>query len=214
QAVKTWNYTLAPGNRDRMGFGTTTPLGQWFDTEFVPVFNTYNSIASQWLDEATRTPMMTAEFNAAEKAFILVYRKLYSAFLRTNPLVTDKDLVGMGLPEHPSGGYTPAPVATTYPAFSLDTSVIRCLTVHFHDQDSTSKAKPAGQHGAEIRWAVLDVAPVDISELTHSSFDTHTPFTLEFEGHDRGKTVYFALCWENTRGEKGKYSPIASAIIP
>jgi hypothetical protein len=30
----------------------------------------------------------------------------------------------------------------------------------------------------------------------------------------RGKTVYFALRWENTRGEKGPWSEIMSAIIP
>jgi hypothetical protein len=43
---------------------------------------------------------------------------------------------------------------------------------------------------------------------------TRTPFTLEFSGHERGKTVYFALRWENTRGEKGHWSPIQNAIVP
>jgi hypothetical protein len=93
--------------------------------------------------------------------------------------------------------------------------MIRRLTIHFYDQGSVkSKAKPAGQHGAEIRWAILDTPPVDVKELIHSSFDTRTPFTLEFEGHECGKTVYFCLCWENTRGEKGPWSKIVSAVIP
>jgi hypothetical protein len=38
--------------------------------------------------------------------------------------------------------------------------------------------------------------------------------TLAFEGHDRGKTLYYALRWENTRGEKGPFSPIAAVIVP
>jgi hypothetical protein len=77
-----------------------------------------------------------------------------------------------------------------------------------------SKAKPAGQHGAEIRWAISDTPVVDVAALARSSFDTRTPFTLEFQGHERGQTVYFCLCWENTRGEKGPWSEIQSAIIP
>jgi hypothetical protein len=37
---------------------------------------------------------------------------------------------------------------------------------------------------------------------------------LKFEGTDRGKTVYFALCWVNTREEEGDWSKIESSIIP
>jgi hypothetical protein len=43
---------------------------------------------------------------------------------------------------------------------------------------------------------------------------THTPFTLEFDENERGKTIYFCLCGENTRGEKGPWSEIQNAIIP
>ncbi|MDR0728658.1 MAG: hypothetical protein LBF19_00825, partial [Prevotellaceae bacterium] len=79
---------------------------------------------------------------------------------------------------------------------------------------SAGRAKPAGVHGAEIAWAILDTPPDDWGALTHSSFDTHTPFRLSFPGDDRGKTLYFALRWENTTGEKGLWSDIQSVIIP
>jgi hypothetical protein len=55
---------------------------------------------------------------------------------------------------------------------------------------------------------------VHINDLTNSSFDTHTPLTLEFADEDRGKVLYFALRWENTRGEKGPFGAIMNAIIP
>ena len=48
----------------------------------------------------------------------------------------------------------------------------------------------------------------------HSEFDTASPFTLNFQGHERGKTVYFCLRWENTVGEKGPWGEIYSAIVP
>ncbi|MDR2362267.1 MAG: hypothetical protein LBD91_06005 [Prevotellaceae bacterium] len=34
------------------------------------------------------------------------------------------------------------------------------------------------------------------------------------DGQHCGKTVYFALRWENTRGEKGPWSDIMSATVP
>jgi hypothetical protein len=88
------------------------------------------------------------------------------------------------------------------------------VEIHFRDADSDRKAKPAGVHGVEVAWAVLDATPENWEELTHSSFDTHTPLVLSFERDQRGKTLYFALRWENTTGEKGHWSDIQSAIIP
>ncbi|MDR3350232.1 MAG: hypothetical protein LBN98_01120, partial [Prevotellaceae bacterium] len=68
--------------------------------------------------------------------------------------------------------------------------------------------------GAELRWAILEAPPVHIDELIHSTFDTHSPLTLAFDENQRGQTVYFAFCWENTSGEKGPYSPVQSVVIP
>jgi hypothetical protein len=163
---------------------------------------------------ATRNHLIVTEKRNARNAYETEIRKFVKSYLAYNPAVTDNDREELGLtvPKH---SRTPAPVATTYPDFDIDSGTIRRLTIHFYDQGSKkSKAKPEGQHGAEIRWIISDVPVVDVPELIHSSFDTHTPLTLEFAGHERGKTVYFCLCWENTRGEKGPWSEIQSAVIP
>ena len=215
KAQQTNNYLTDPMNRDRLGFSPMTPYGQWLDTNFSPKFSAFSAAFNNWLNPAERTHLKMDALVAAEKVFVPSYRQLYTGMLKGSPLVTDVDLDAMGLPKHSSGGKTPAPVATTYPDFDIDSGTIRRLTIHFFDQGSKkSKAKPKGQHGSEIKWAILSAPPVDVADLIHSSFDTHTPFTLEFEGHERGKTVYFCLCWENTRGEKGPWSEIQSAIIP
>jgi hypothetical protein len=162
----------------------------------------------------TRTKAAIQAKNDARKTAEKNVRIFVKRFLNNNPLVTNADRDNMELPIY-KNTRTPAPVATTYPDFDIDSSVIRRLTIEFYDQGSKkTKAKPAGQHGVEIRWAMLDTPPVTISDLVNSSFDTHTPFTLNFEQNERGKTVYFCLCWENTRGEKGPWSEIQSAIIP
>jgi hypothetical protein len=120
----------------------------------------------------------------------------------------------MGLPERNSGGNTPAPIPTTQIETEIDLSVIRRILFHFHDSGSERKAKPVGVHGAEIRWSILPTAPHSIKELLNSSFDTHTPFMLEFDEEERGLSIYFCLRWENTRGDKGPWGEIGHAIIP
>jgi hypothetical protein len=162
----------------------------------------------------TRTKVAIQEKNDARDALEAGLRQAYGEYLVNNHLLTDADRDNLGLPIHKTTR-TPARVATTYPDFDVDSSMIRRLSIHFYDQgNKKSNAKPAGQHGAEIRWAILDTPPASLAGLIHSSFDTRTPFTLAFDESERGKTVYFCLCWENTRGEKGPWSEIQSAIIP
>jgi ferric iron reductase protein FhuF len=38
--------------------------------------------------------------------------------------------------------------------------------------------------------------------------------TIEFQEGDRGKTFWYAVCWENNRGKKGPWSSIESVVIP
>jgi hypothetical protein len=154
-------------------------------------------------------------FDRAEKAKTAskVIRDFVNTFLRFNRAVTDDDRVQLGL-NVPDPKPTPAPVPSSYPDIDPDTSIILRITIHYHDAGSTSRAKPAGVHGAEIRWAILDKPPVETDDLIHSTFSTHTPRTFEFKESERGKTVYFRLCWENTRGQKGPWSEIVSSIVP
>ncbi|MDR1346899.1 MAG: hypothetical protein LBJ63_00490 [Prevotellaceae bacterium] len=163
---------------------------------------------------ATRTSVAVLAKTEARKAAEAKIREVLKAYVTYNPAVTDEDRKLMGLPIHKTTR-TPSPVANDAPDTDIDTSVIGRVTIHFYEKGSRhKKAKPAGQHGAEISWTLLDTPPMRWDELIHSNIDTNSPFTLAFEHDMRGKTVYFALCWENTRGEKGPWSEIMSAIIP
>jgi hypothetical protein len=162
----------------------------------------------------TRTPPAIVRKKDARKTLVTAIRKAVKEYITGNHLVSDDDRSALGLPLYKTTR-TPAPIATSHPDFDVDSSMLRRLSIDFYDQgNKKSKAKPDGQHGAEIKWAILDAPPASLSELINSSFDTRTPFTLEFDQNQRGKTVYFCLCWENTRGEKGPWSEIVSAIVP
>jgi hypothetical protein len=134
--------------------------------------------------------------------------------LRYNEAVTNEDRVNLGLTV-PDTHPTPVPTPDTMPVVDvIDSSVIMRLTLHFKDSHRTSRAKPFGAHGVEIRWGILDTTPTTTNELVHSEFSTRSSHTFIFDENQRGKTVWFRLRWENTRGEKGPWSELYSAIIP
>ena len=183
----------------------------WLTAQFKPACAAWNLAWEKYENPATRTPLITA--NKKEKR--AVYEKLLMtlvANLKVNTRLTDNDRRALGIHIRDAKP-TPAPVPVTYPAATIDTSTIRRLTIHFRDSESTSAAKPKGVHGAEIKWLVADEKPT-IEALLHSSFDTRTPYTMEFEDAQRGKTVWMCLRWENTRGEKGPWGEMLNAIIP
>jgi hypothetical protein len=214
QGTQSRTYINNPMNRERMGFSPMTPQGQWLDMSFEPKFQAFAAAFDDWKNPAERTPVKTARLEAAETVFREVYRLLYTGFLKSSPLVTDEDLVSMGLPTRHSGGGGHVPPPTTYVEGVVTPVGPGVLDIHFRDKGSDHKAKPAGVHGAEMIWAILDTPPTNWEQLVHSSFDTHTPLRLSFENDQRGQTIYFAMRWENSTGAKGPWSEIQSAIIP
>ena len=182
--------------------------------------NSLQALKNVWNDKyaiaespATRTKASVREKNEARKALEKAIRSFIKEYLAYNHVVSDADRDNLGLPVYKTTR-TPIAAPTSVPEFMPDSSVIRRLTIHFRDNGSLSNAKPAGVHGAEIRWGILDAAPPSIDALTHSAFDTRTPFTMEFDESDRGKSVYFCLRWENAKGEKGPWSEIMMAFVP
>jgi hypothetical protein len=176
--------------------------------------NTYNQKLEVANADATRTPMSIQGKNVAKRVLEKHIRSVVKSYLINNPILTEEDLKMLGLPVHKTTR-TPAPVATEAPDFDINTSVVGRITIEFFEKgNSHKKAKPVGQHCVEIGWTLSDTPITRWDELTHSSVDTHTPFTLSFENDQRGRAVYFALRWENTRGLKGPWSTIQKAIIP
>jgi hypothetical protein len=50
--------------------------------------------------------------------------------------------------------------------------------------------------------------------MKDSHYSTTNAITVAYDLSDRGKIVYAIARWENTRGEKGPWSPVISAVIP
>jgi hypothetical protein len=166
-------------------------------------------------DPNTRTPVTVQAKNSSRKLLEKMVRNAVTEYLAHNHLVSDDDRTALGIPIYKKT-HTPSPVAPDAPDVDVDTSVLGCVIIHFFEKGHHhKKAKPAGQHGVEVAWVISDVPIISTTKLIHSSFDTHTPLTLNFQEHDqRGQILYFAIRWENTRGEKGPWSAIQSTVIP
>jgi hypothetical protein len=186
--------------------------GQWLDEELLPKKALWVTAWETYFDPATRTPLIIFTKNNARKEYEKPLRLLVKN-LESNPRVSSEDLRSMGI-VIPSSSKKINPAPTTYPLPTVDSSIIRQVKILFRDNASSSRAKPHGVHGVEVKWSILETPPVNVKDLTTSSFDTRSPLTLEFEEEQRGKTVWFCLRWENTKGEKGPWSEIGSAIIP
>jgi hypothetical protein len=159
------------------------------------------------------TPVDTLAKNEARDAATAVLRPFVRIYLHCKP-VTDPQRLAMGVnnwdTERTSINEPP-----DYPDYEIrHNKNNRQLEIHFKPQGTESKAVPYGYQGAVISTAVLDHVPTSVKELTETVLATASPYVMEYEEADRGKTAYFSLQWQNEKGQKGPPSDILSAIIP
>jgi hypothetical protein len=184
----------------------------WWDGSLLPAKTTWVAKWAAYQNPATRTPLITADKNDARKAYEPLLRTLVGN-LEHNTKVTDEERREMGIVVR-NGGGAPVPPPSTYPDVTVDTATIRRLVVNFRDHNSERRGRPAGVAGAVLKWGMLDAPPAGPEALTNSALDTASPYTLDFTEGERGKRVYFYVCWQNAKGEMGPWSELASGIIP
>jgi hypothetical protein len=214
QSTQTNAWLTADSNRNNIGLGPNAPQGYWIDREYLPRYAAFDAAYQAWEDEMNRTQLQIDDLEDAEKAFIPVYRRLYSHYLKPNDLVTNANMESMGFPKRSDAKPTPNPPPTTHVGVKIVLPGPAEVDLHFFDFESMHRGKPKGVHGAEVKWGLFDTPPVDWSELPNSSFDTNSPLKLRFEGHERGKMLYFSLRWENTTGEKGPWNEMQNIAVP
>ncbi|PYS81018.1 MAG: hypothetical protein DMF67_18305 [Acidobacteria bacterium] len=127
------------------------------------------------------------------------------------PSTTDEIRASMGLPVRKEKA--PTPVPSTRPVASVETDHRLRHTINFIDELTPgSKGKPDGVAGCEI-WMKVGEAPAGPSQVTYLGTDTRTPYLVEHDETDAGKTAYYMLRWVNAKGEQGPWSHTVSATI-
>jgi hypothetical protein len=109
---------------------------------------------------------------------------------------------------------TPTGVPTIHVGFSLEIKAVYELQIRFWVLETEKKAIPRNMNGVVVYRKVSDTPITDQKELIQTELLTTHIGTLHFEPHERGKMVYVACRWENSKGKEGEWSPIQSFMIP
>ena len=156
---------------------------------------------------------ITKQKNRARKEAEGILREFVNRFMRYPP-VTDQDRDIMGINNHDITR-TPRFGVSELAGTEVKLRNIRELMLHFWIKGQRGKrAKPDGYKGAVIAWDVRDTPPDRPEDLTRRALATRTPYVLQFDETERGKTVYFAAAWQNDRGQVGQWSEIGKAFVP
>jgi hypothetical protein len=174
---------------------------------------------------APHTPVDTLAKNNAREAAEKVIRPFVSQYLRYPP-VTDEDRLAMGIPNHDVKS-TPIPPPNTQVEADILLPGIHLIKLKIKQTSELAGLSAAARsdYGVRVYYGVLgDVATPDKfrlavppdsgDDLPHSVFTRKRARQFDFPEGDRGKSVYFCLRYENSKGDAGPWGPILQAIIP
>ena len=179
--------------------------------------STLNDTYAKWYTAYSRTFSSDSKVDIegrqiAYRAAARVIRVFVRQYLRFHP-VTDDDRTAMGI-----NNYDPVRTAhiSVPELVELTTRLksIRTILACFKVKGCDSKAKPTGYTGAVVAWDVLAEPPSRPEDLSRQRLASRTPYLIEFDESERGKTVYISVAWQNHRGMMGQWSEIQSAIVP
>ena len=137
--------------------------------------------------------------------------------LQASPDVDDTERAALGITVPDTTPTTPMGGIETRPVGVVDTSQRLRHEIRFTDESTpTSRAKPAGVIGCEI-WVKIatdgEGPPSGPDELSFVGLDTATPYTVEYDGENGGKTAHYMLRWVRGSDQKGPWSETISATI-
>jgi hypothetical protein len=205
----TWSNTLFDGVIEHAAEWGIAPK-TW--TEVIALMTTYDVALSKAKDP-NHGHADILEKNTARDALKKAVRQYVKEYLIANSAISDDELKRIGLPVHDTH-HTPVNPPDSIPLAKVKLSSPGVLEWFVIDSKSGKKAKPKGVSGFELVWGIFEVVPNDWAQLTHSAFSTRATLKLSFSGNERGKVIAYATRWENTKGQKGPWSDIESAIIP
>jgi len=155
------------------------------------------------------------EKNLVKVRLVKEMRGFVQGYIARNPRVTEADKLAMGLSVYdttptqildPTGQ---AQVVITFPARTQ--LMVKIVPVEGTQTD------PKAYYGTRIYYGVYaagETPPVSGMDLRHSLFTRRKRELFTFLPTDTGKTAYFAVRYENSKGKAGPWGAMESAVIP
>ncbi|MDR2534362.1 MAG: hypothetical protein LBC81_06290 [Tannerellaceae bacterium] len=204
---------LSSSETDPPSVGELRIAAGWYMQVFMPSYQAYVALYALFIDPAKRTPYIAQQFYTAEAAFVANLRQFYMGYVRNNLDATDADRVALGFPILKKT-HTKAPAPHDVPEVDIAHPAIGIIAIYVHAL--MKRGKPDSTiHGFEVRSAISDspIANGEWHKLTRSDFSTVSPLIISDYSSFIGKTLYFAVRWENTTGGKGPWTQVFSVVI-
>jgi hypothetical protein len=163
---------------------------------------------------SARTPTISAQIKVAEKALSAAMRDIKKRHIFVPPL-TEPDLVSLGLKPRDTN---PTPIARPTARPSADVKLISAgaFDILISPERDISHEKKS-YHGCKIAYELFEQGappPTSEKQLTEGRFVRKKKESFVFQPQDSGKQAYFAMRYENSKGEAGPWCPIFSVLVP
>lgn len=147
----------------------------------------------------------------ARAGYVAVIRPLVRR-LQASAVVSDAERAALGITVRQEPG--PIGPPTTAPVCTIECGNRLQQVLRFNDSATpTRKAKPAGAIGVEIWNKVGTAPPAGEADLRFVAVDTNSPYVMNFDSADGGKTNYVWMRWVSPTGERGPWGEQAQATI-
>jgi hypothetical protein len=187
----------------------------WDPAECAAVLGLINAFLTARSEyKADKTPEKRLIKDEAMGEAIDAMRDFANASIRYNKKMSDAAKLALGVhpkdttpTSHNAPGSQPATeVENTHNHFEHR---VRAINTERGDH-----SKPADAHGVRYAWQIGGERPVSGEAIQgKTKFNLRTTILVQHSEADKGKTAYYATCYENGKGDEGKWSPVVEAII-
>ena len=160
-------------------------------------------------DDETSTKLVVAEKNEVLDRLKSSLRRVYDDIPQSALTLNDRAILNL---HKPNTTRTPAGVPTTRPVGEVHNNNLLEHKITFTDEDG-KRGKPEKVRGCQIFCKEGITPPVDEREMRLLASDASSPYVHKFSFSDAGKTFYYRLRWENSRGEAGPWSAFISGVV-
>ncbi|MDR2792278.1 MAG: hypothetical protein LBB61_01245 [Treponema sp.] len=109
---------------------------------------------------------------------------------------------------------TPKPAPKDAPECEVSFPGPRRVHIRVRRAGSKTWRRDPNAAGAVIVYDFCDEPPVNHKSFTNSLFCSKPRFSFEFQEEDRGKKLYFSICWQAGGGDKSPWSDLEKAVVP
>lgn len=151
--------------------------------------------------------------NETKKEAIAAMRLFANSSVRYNRHMDEAAKQAMGICP-PDKTQTPQRRPTLRPNMAVE----RTPSLYQHrlkalNPENSKNAKPDGVHGVRFAWQVGGERPISGQIIINGQFSRKPILMRTYSEMEKNQVVWYACCYENTRGEAGPWSPVAEAYI-